>query len=190
MRAETFLAQARNGCLIVHRMWSYFGADSCLTDPVQKIFSIFKREEKLLNHFPSKFVCFSEWIVVFIVFPAAVLFCLCVWPSVCLCVCRAWCALCVEVKQSQQKWVTWPSILYSSPQTFLCLYTCVSFYLFHDLCEMYTEAHVSVGCFRRRAGPAGQTVEEIPQAHMELVSLSKGAPELGWVRKGSKFREV
>lgn len=40
-----------------------------------------------------------------------------------------------------------------------------------DLCEMYTqEAHVSVGCFRRRAGPAGQTTEEIPQAHMELLS--------------------
>lgn len=54
---------------------------------------------------------------------------------------------------------------------FFCLYTCLSLYLCPDLCEMYTqEAHVSVGCFRRRAGPAGQTTEEIPQAHMELFS--------------------
>lgn len=70
-----------------------------------------------------------------------------------------------------------------------------------DLCEMYTqEAHVSVGCFRRRAGPAGQTTEEIPQAHMELLSpvwtlrggsssslSSEGAPEVGWARKGCKL---
>lgn len=60
---------------------------------------------------------------------------------------------------------------------FYCLSTCLRLYLCPDLCRMYTEAHVSVGCFRRRAGPAGQTTEEIPQAHMELdgpVWTSKG----------------
>lgn len=39
-----------------------------------------------------------------------------------------------------------------------------------DLREMYTEAHVSLSSIRRRAGPARQTGEEIPQAHMEVFN--------------------
>ncbi len=82
------------------------------------------------------------------------------------------------------KWVTWPmhavaegflSSFLSNSLTLLpskplfCPYTCLSLYLCPDLCEMYTEAHVSAGSFKRRARSAGQTIEEIPQAHMELV---------------------
>lgn len=66
----------------------------------------------------------------------------------------------------------WSSFL-SNSLTLLrifCLHTCLSLYLCPDLGELYTEAHVSVGSFRRRAGPAGPTIEEIPQAHMELLS--------------------
>lgn len=73
---------------------------------------------------------------------------------------------------------------------FLSFHVSEPLYLFPDLCEMYTEAHVSVGCCcRRRAGPAGQTIEEIPQAHMELVSFQFSERRGGtrtWVGKKRK----
>lgn len=97
--------------------------------------------------------------------------------SVYLCVCAAWC---VEIKQSQSREsrcpcapeaeAFWSSFIFSPSLLVFCLHTCLSLHLGPDLGELYTEAHVSVGSFRRRAGPAGPTMEEIPQAHMELLS--------------------
>lgn len=118
------------------------------------------------------FVCFAEWILWLIVCQPQYYF-VCVSGPV---------FVCVHVCGGQavpMKWVTWPmhrvaegflSPSTFSPPTFLGLSTCLSLYLCADLCEMYTGAHVPVGSFRRRAGPAGEAIEEIPEAHMEPVS--------------------
>lgn len=112
------------------------------------------------------FAFFNKRLLVFIDFQHQCLF-------VCMC-----CSVCRD-QAIPVKRVTLPlctvaeAFFFISMLTLLpvfCLHTCLSLHLVPDLSELYTEAHVSVGSFRRRAGPAGPTMEEIPQAHMELLS--------------------